>query len=241
MPCSNSVFGTKKVLPLVFSWICSGRPSTYGSLFGGRSGDISMARIPLVHLGTPAMSIRLLPVAKRVGSSRSRHRTATSAGQARMPLDQRSGFVLHGEGMKVAVPPASVHLVDKPLGAQHLQPMQNDWPDIVASIRDRRLNQPDPSASAFGGVETLASFIASGPLRLVLYGWTSMFDLCIQQVDVEPFSGPHLRVTPLHSGRIEFRYVDTAIAQRQWHRETTPDAVVQRFTSFMDQLRWTRG
>ncbi|TSE03188.1 hypothetical protein C1D09_027035 [Mesorhizobium intechi] len=143
--------------------------------------------------------------------------------------------------MKVAVPPASAHLVDKPLLAQHLQPMRNCWPDIVASIRDRRLNAADPFASAFGGVETLAAFIASGPLRSTLYGWTSMFDPCIQQVDVEPYSGPHLMVTPLHCGRIEFRYVDTAIAQRQWHRETTPDAVVPRFVRFMDQLGWMRG
>ncbi len=64
-------------------------------------------------------------------------------------------------------------------------------------------------------------------------------DLCIQQVDVEPYSGPYLRVVPLHSGLIEFRYVDTAIARRQWHRETTPDAVVPRFMRFMDQLGWT--
>ncbi|GLQ78040.1 hypothetical protein GCM10007881_15560 [Mesorhizobium huakuii] len=66
-----------------------------------------------------------------------------------------------------------------------------------------------------------------------------MFDLCIQQVDVEPYSGPYLRVSPLHSGRIEFRYVDTRIARRQWHREATPDAVVRRFVHFMDQLGWT--
>jgi len=118
--------------------------------------------------------------------------------------------------------------------------MQNSWPSIVASIQGRRLTDAaDPFASAFGGVEALASFIASGPLNSVLYGWTSMFDLCIQQIDVAPYSGPYLRVSPLHSGRVEFRYVDTAIAQRQWHRETTPDAVVPRLIRLMDQLGWT--
>ncbi len=66
-----------------------------------------------------------------------------------------------------------------------------------------------------------------------------MFDLCIQQVDVEPYSGPFLRVSPLDSGQVEFRYVDTAITPRQWHRETMPDAVVPRLNRFMDQLGWT--
>ncbi|MGX5828071.1 hypothetical protein [Mesorhizobium sp. 43Arga] len=118
--------------------------------------------------------------------------------------------------------------------------MQNSWPDIVGSIQGRR-DAADPFAPALGGVEALASFIASGPLSFVLFGWMSMFDLCIQQVDVEPYSGPYLKVSPLASGRIEFRYVDTAIVQRQWHRETTPDAVVPKLVQFMDQLGWISG
>lgn len=124
--------------------------------------------------------------------------------------------------------------------SRHHQRMQLTWPEIVESIRGKRsTDAKNLFASAFGGVEELASFIAAGPLNSVLFGWTSMFDLCIQQVDVEPYSGPYLRVSPLHSGRIEFRYVDTAIAQRQWHRETTPDAVVPRLIHFMDQLGWS--
>lgn len=83
------------------------------------------------------------------------------------------------------------------------------------------IDAADPFVSAFGGVEDLAIFIASGPLNSVLFGWTSMFDLCIQQVDVEPYSGPHLRVSPLR-------------------RDVTPDAAVSRFFRFMDQLGWVR-
>lgn len=117
--------------------------------------------------------------------------------------------------------------------------MQNSWPDIIGSIQDRRLSDAtNPFASALGGVEALASFIASGPLGSVLFGWMSMFDLCIQQLDVEPYSGPYLKVSPLASGRIEFRYVDTAIVRRQWHRETMPGVIVPRFVRFMDQLGW---
>lgn len=56
MPCSISAFRTKKGLQLLFSWMCSGKPSTYGNLPGGRSGDISMAGIPLARLGIRAIS-----------------------------------------------------------------------------------------------------------------------------------------------------------------------------------------
>ena len=120
--------------------------------------------------------------------------------------------------------------------------MQLTWPEIVVSFRERRLaNVNDPFASAFAGIEELASFIAAGPLNSVLFGWTSMFDLCIQQTAVEPGSGPYLRVSPLDSGQIEFRYVDSLITAKQWHREVAPDAVVERLMRFMDQLGWARS
>ncbi|WP_027059758.1 hypothetical protein [Mesorhizobium loti] len=120
--------------------------------------------------------------------------------------------------------------------------MHLTWPEIVYSIRDKRLaDANDPFASAFASVEELASFIAAGPLNPVLFGWTSMFDLCVQQTAVEPGSGPYLRVGPLHSGQVGFRYVDTLIPAKQWQREVAPDAVVERLMRFMDQLGWARS
>jgi len=65
-----------------------------------------------------------------------------------------------------------------------------------------------------------------------------MFDLCVQQTDTPPQSGPYLRISPLHSGTVEFRYIDTAIADRQWHREAMAEDVVSRLDRFLDQLRW---
>jgi len=65
-----------------------------------------------------------------------------------------------------------------------------------------------------------------------------MFDLCIQQTDVFPGSGPYLKLSPLPSGMIEFRYLDTAIEARQWRREVPPEAVPGRFEAFLDQLGW---
>jgi hypothetical protein len=46
-----------------------------------------------------------------------------------------------------------------------------------------------------------------------------MFDLCIQQNAVPPYSGPYLRVSPLPSGMVAFTLVDTSIGNRPWHRE----------------------
>jgi hypothetical protein len=80
--------------------------------------------------------------------------------------------------------------------------------------------------------------VADGPLSSILFGWVSMFDLCIQQTDAPPFSGPYLRVAPLPSGAVEFRYIDTAIQQRQWHRQVPPSAVIPRFQIFIGQLGW---
>src|SRR4051812_47690708 len=98
------------------------------------------------------------------------------------------------------------------------------WSAIIDAIRSGRAEgQPDSFQRAIAAVEALAASISEGPLSAALFGWTSMFDLCIQQTDAEPGSGPYLRVSPLTSGRIEFRYIDTAISARQWHREERPE------------------
>lgn len=65
-----------------------------------------------------------------------------------------------------------------------------------------------------------------------------MHALMIRQTD-EPYPWRvYLHVQPLESGEVEFRYVDTNIEKRQWHRVVSPDETVQRFHKFMDQLRW---
>jgi hypothetical protein len=113
------------------------------------------------------------------------------------------------------------------------------WPAIVERLQFR---QGDGLAARFGealqAIEDLAANIAKGPLSSVLFGWTSMFDLCIQQTDACPGSGPLLKVSGLPTGLVEFRYVDTAIPGRQWHREVPPEAVMPRFNAFIDQLHW---
>lgn len=113
------------------------------------------------------------------------------------------------------------------------------WSTIVERyLSHRGERHAEQFERALTAVEELAREIATGPLSAALFGWTSMFDLCIQQTDASPGAGPYLRVSPSPSGHVEFRYFDTMVPQRQWHREVPPDAVLPRLTAFMDQLHW---
>jgi hypothetical protein len=65
-----------------------------------------------------------------------------------------------------------------------------------------------------------------------------MHDLCVQQTDTPAYAGPYLRISPLEAGLVEFRYVDTAVAKRQWHRVVSPEDAPARLRSFLGQLHW---
>ncbi len=117
--------------------------------------------------------------------------------------------------------------------------MSKSWSDILDYYRQRRASVPvSPFHGALGGIEQLAAYIEGSPLKSGLFGWTSMFDLCIQQGDHEPYSGPYLRISPLHSGDVEFRYVDTFVKNRQWYRQVPSEVTVERLIGFLDQLHW---
>ncbi len=112
------------------------------------------------------------------------------------------------------------------------------WAQISAYFADlRKALGGSELAPALIGIEDVAHSIAEAPANLGLFGWTSMHDLCIQQADVAPYSGPFLRLSP-HPGAVEFRYVDTAIVNRQWNRSVSPEKAIERFRAFLDQARW---
>ena len=72
-----------------------------------------------------------------------------------------------------------------------------------------------------------------------LYAWTSMYNLCVVQMPVNyPYDGPYLRVSPLFDGRVEFRYLDTSIPDRQWHRTVREEEIFSRLEHFINQLHW---
>lgn len=113
------------------------------------------------------------------------------------------------------------------------------WSHIVERYRFRKGDRSaEMFSSALDGIEKLAVTIAEGPLSSKPFGWVSMFELCIQQTDAIPYSGPYVRVSHLASGAVEFRYFDTAIPAKQWHREVPPESTIPRFEAFIDQLHW---
>lgn len=89
------------------------------------------------------------------------------------------------------------------------------------------------------GMAQLVEQIEASPYAQALYAWTSMHDLCIVQVPCTyPYNGPYLKISPRFDGTIEFRYIDTAIEERQWHRLVNEEDAFRRLELFMDQLHW---
>jgi hypothetical protein len=72
-----------------------------------------------------------------------------------------------------------------------------------------------------------------------LHAWTSMHELCVVQQPVSyPYSGPHLRISPVQDDHIEFRYIDTYVEEGQWHRLVDGGEAFGRLEHFIDQLHW---
>lgn len=112
--------------------------------------------------------------------------------------------------------------------------MTKDWPSIVARYTDA-----PSSDAAINGIAVLARHIQETELSNGLFGWTSMFDLCITQTAVAyPYDGPYLRIRPLSDGMVEFRYIDTHIEEHQWNRTVAASETVARLHGFLSQLRW---
>jgi hypothetical protein len=114
------------------------------------------------------------------------------------------------------------------------QRLTKDWASIVA-----RYAEAPTSDASINGVATLARHIRDTELSSGLFGWTSMFDLCITQTEVfYPYTGPYLRVKPQPAGMVEFRYLDTQIEKQQWQRSIPASETVTRLRSFLVQLHW---
>jgi hypothetical protein len=85
----------------------------------------------------------------------------------------------------------------------------------------------------------LVERIQASPYASMLHAWTSMMELCIVQVPgPRPYDGPFLRISPRPDGSIEFRYLDTGITARQWHRIVKAEDAFDRLERFMEQLHW---
>jgi hypothetical protein len=95
------------------------------------------------------------------------------------------------------------------------------------------------SSSAASSMFALVSEIERSKYAIGPFGWTSVLDLCIAQTRVSyPYNGPYLRISPTPDGKIEFRYVDTPINNKQWHRTVDGSEGFNLLEHFIDQLHW---
>lgn len=117
----------------------------------------------------------------------------------------------------------------------------HEWSKLVAFYRDIDADAQVDSAyrRAVRGAAMVAEHVNDTLLRPCIFGWTSHLDLCVQQADIPPLDAfPYLRIAPLASGDVEFRYIDTWKTERQWRRVVPADETVRRFERFLEQLRW---
>jgi hypothetical protein len=112
--------------------------------------------------------------------------------------------------------------------------MIRPWSSILAYYSEHT-----GQSSAIRAMALICQRVCDSPLALGLYAWTSMFDLCITQRDVNyPYNGPYLKISPLTDGRIEFRYLDTNIVSDQWHRIVIASEAVSQLMRFLEQMKW---
>jgi hypothetical protein len=117
--------------------------------------------------------------------------------------------------------------------AEMTNTMTRPWSEI------RRHYAEAPTFVWTEGMLALIDHISSSYLATGLFAWTSHFDLCIAQAPVTyPYNGPLLSVSPTRDGRLEFRYIDTGVREKQWCRVVDPVSAVQRFDQTIRQLGW---
>jgi len=91
------------------------------------------------------------------------------------------------------------------------------------------------------GMLHLVEQIRASRYASALHAWTSMHDLCIVQTPrtyPDTHDLPYLRITPFFDGTVEFRYIDTFVEEKQWHRRVDEEDAFQRLERFIDQLHW---
>jgi hypothetical protein len=112
--------------------------------------------------------------------------------------------------------------------------MIKPWKDIRAFYQERVA-----SGSPLEGMVRLIEQIEKSRYVSGVHGETSMHDLCLTQIASSPYpDSPHLGISPRFDGTIEFRYIDTHIREKQWHRVVREDDAFSRLIAFFDQLHW---
>jgi len=90
----------------------------------------------------------------------------------------------------------------------------------------------------------LCCWIGKSNMSTSLFGGTSMHTLLITQVKLENLNHPsiqYLIIDPdFKTQKIEFRFIDTQLEERQWNRVELPNStsLINRLISFVKQVGW---
>lgn len=112
--------------------------------------------------------------------------------------------------------------------------MARSWPEIK-EFYEKLSNGGLPVQ----GMVRLVDHILTSQYAEGVFAWTSMQSLCVAKTPATMRdTGPYLKISPLFNGNIDFRFIDTAIESRQWHRVVAEDQAFARLERFFDQLHW---
>jgi len=110
----------------------------------------------------------------------------------------------------------------------------DSWKSVLTFYDKRAAENP-----FFEPLRTFAHDLAASPYATALHPWNSMHGLCISQTEPHyPQDCPHLLISLNSASEMEFRYIDTAVAECQWHRTESPARAMARLELFFDQLNW---
>ena len=97
----------------------------------------------------------------------------------------------------------------------------------------------DSNKKSFLALADLCQKIFNNEFPVVVYGWNSMWDLCISQNEVTyPYDGPYLNISPISANELEFRYVDTQVKTKQRVRVYSAEEYENAFRKFIEELHW---
>ncbi|MBD3918450.1 hypothetical protein H8B09_06755 [Paenibacillus sp. PR3] len=112
--------------------------------------------------------------------------------------------------------------------------MIREWNDICAFYE--RLSSKD---NKFLSLFNLVVSIRDSKYSNHIYGWISVCDLYIVLNEVKyPYDGPKLLVIQLESNKLEFRYIDTYMVERQWKRVFDGSDGFGKLEEFFFDIQW---
>ena len=118
--------------------------------------------------------------------------------------------------------------------------MHRDWRELEKAYNDRSASMKEWVA-AHHAIAEICAWINRSDMRDALFGHMSMHTLLIAQTAVQYPPHPSvswLEITPIDNEKVEFRYRDTNIKERQWVRIVRPGDAVDRLKRFIEQLHW---